>query len=112
MTAATPEPPVLDRFAGAYLRLYREINGEGLAEAQWRAGRTPVPKEDTSERSQGMTNDPVPTATTDVRRVNLRNAVIAGEKALHDAERTLAIAARRLEIALSRSQSELPENPA
>lgn len=104
MVAVTDEPGVFEPFMAAGLRLRRLL--ADAAEPQWMAGKTPVPREDTTERSRGMVNDPVPTAATDKRRLELRAAVIAGEVALRDADAALAEAVERLEAAKARWSSE------
>jgi hypothetical protein len=77
MTTKTDKPPVLDLFAGAYLRAWGLVDNPEVTDAQWQAGRTPVAREDTTERATGMVSDPTVTAVTDTRRVNLREAVLA-----------------------------------
>lgn len=104
-------PPVLEAFAATYLRLFGQVRGSDVAEMQWRAGRTPVPKEDTTERSIGLTSDPVPTVTFDTRRVALRNAVIEAERSLREARRTLDEAEASLAAALERSAREASGPP-
>lgn len=106
---AEPEPTTLQLFAGAYLRLRSAVENSDLAEAQWRAGRSPVPKEDTTERAINSVSDPVFFAATDPRRMELRRAVHEAERALRLAEHTIKVAEARLEAA-ARSSSGLPES--
>jgi len=96
MTAA---PSALDTFAATYLRLYQLVYGPDLAAAQWMSGQTPPPREDTSERSLGLTNDPTPAITFDTRRLNLRAAAVEAERALRDAMRVLEKVRDQLEDA-------------
>lgn len=101
MSAAT-EADTLERFAAAYLRLRQLVSD--TAESQWRAGKTPVPKEDTTERSKGLTSDPTPTIAADARRLALRAAVIEAEQVLEKAGRAMQAVERRLNASFERWQ--------
>lgn len=46
---------------------------------QWRAGVTPVPREDTTERAKGLVSDPTPSIVADQRRQQLRQNVLEAE---------------------------------
>jgi hypothetical protein len=70
-------------------------------QAQWEAGMTPALREDTSERSKGMTSDPVPHIVADTRRLKLRDAFVEAERAQALMLKTLSAAANHLESALS-----------
>lgn len=72
------------------------------SEAQWQAGRTPVPKEDTTERSKGLTSDPTPNIVVDGRRLALRASVIEAEQALHAAQAEVRKAGRHLTDAIGK----------
>lgn len=91
---------ILEEFGATYLSL-KVLLGEA-SEAQWQAGMTPTPKEDTTERSKGLTSDPTPTVAADARRLALRLAVIEAEQAMEKADRTLRAAERHLTDALER----------
>lgn len=71
-------------------------------EAQWQAGKTPVPREDTTERSRGLVSDPTPSTVADGRRLALRAAVIDAEQALQVAQAKVRSAGRNLTEALTR----------
>jgi len=90
----------LEAFAATYLRLTDLLREVG--DAQWQAGKTPVPREDTTERSKGLTSDPTPTVAADTRRLALRLAVIEAEQALEKAGRNMQAAERHLTDALER----------
>ena len=90
--------PVLDLFSGAYLRVHRLL--ADTADSQWIAGKTPVLKEDTTERSIGLTTDPTATAALDTRRWNLREAVVNAESAVKAANLALLTAEAKLKRAL------------
>lgn len=96
------EPSTLERFGGTYLRL-RALLADA-SEAQWTMGVTPHPKEDTTERSKGLTADPVPTAVMDTRRLQVRASVIEAEHALTLADQTLRAAVHHLEAAFNKWQ--------
>jgi len=102
-------PTVLDKFAAAYLRVYQSLHSDA-AEAQWMPGRTPVLREDTTERSKGLTSDPVPTTAMDGRRLNLRAAVMEAEKALSAADQALRLAESKLRRAFAQVESEPSES--
>lgn len=101
---AAETPDAFEAFAATYLRLHRGLSES--AEAQWMAGATPTPREDTTERMIGLVRDPVPTATLDTRRLALRSAVIESERALRDADEALRQAVAVLEASLERWSSE------
>lgn len=90
---------VLEKFGATTLRL-RALLADS-AEAQWQPGRSPVAKEDTTERARGLVNDPTATATFDPRRQALRAAVIEAEHALALAAQTMRAAEHHLATALS-----------
>ena len=92
----------LNTFAATVLRVRQLLADVG--DAQWRAGKSPVPREDTTERSKGLTSDPVPNIVVDTRRQALRAAAIEAELALEKAGRTLQAAERHLNNALERWQ--------
>ena len=88
---------VLEPFAAAFLRLSALL--DAAAEPQWQVARSVRPREDTSERSLGVTSDPTWRAASDERRLRVRAAVVA-------AGRARALAARQLraaEVDLSRA---------
>lgn len=99
MTDAPSPLDTLERFGAANLRV-RQLLADSR-EAQWRAGKTPVPKEDTTERSKGLVNDPTANIVLDTRRVALREAALAAERALADADRAVRFAEARLAAALA-----------
>lgn len=91
-------PATLEAFGAGYLRLRALVSD--AAQAQWQAGQSPVPKEDTTERSKGLVNDPTVTITLDPRRLVLRASVIEAEDAIAKADQTLRAAIHHLERAL------------
>jgi len=93
----TSKPPTLEVFTGTVLRV-RQLLAD-IGDAQWRAGKSPVPKEDTTERSRGLTSDPTPNIVVDTRRMELRKAVLEAESALEFAGRKLQAAERHLHAA-------------
>lgn len=95
MTAPAPTAAVLEAFGATNLRVRQLLTDS--REAQWRAGKSPVPKEDTTERSKGLVNDPTATTTLDPRRVALRVAVIDAERALRQADAAMRHAIAVLE---------------
>ncbi|RDV46665.1 hypothetical protein DOE76_01060 [Leifsonia sp. ku-ls] len=99
MTDAPSPLDTLERFGAANLRV-RQLLADSR-EAQWRAGKTPVPKEDTTERSKGLVSDPTANIVLDTRRVALREAALAAERALADADRAMRFAEARLADALA-----------
>ena len=101
MTEATDPLDTLERFGAANLRV-RQLLADSR-EAQWRPGKSPVPKEDTTERSKGLVNDPTATTVLDPRRVALRGATLEAERALSLAARTLRVAEARLAAALAQA---------
>lgn len=92
----------LESFAAAYLDVSALLTN--ASEAQWQAGKTPVPREDTTERSSGMTSDPTPTITADGRRLALRAAVVEAELSIESADRILGQARSQLTEALTKWQ--------
>jgi hypothetical protein len=98
----TTPPTTLETFGATFLRVRQLITDVG--DSQWRAGKSPVPKEDTTERSKGLTSDPTPSIVVDSRRLALRLAVIEAEDALEKAGRNLQAAERHLTEALERWQ--------
>ena len=98
----TTPPPTLAVFAATYLRVRQLLADVG--DSQWRAGKSPVPKEDTTERAKGLTSDPTPSIVVDSRRMALRLAVIEAEQALEKAGRNLQAAERHLNDAFERWQ--------
>lgn len=98
----TSPPDTIAAFAATVLRTRQLLADVG--DAQWRAGKSPVPREDTTERSRGLTNDPTPNIVVDTRRLALRAAVIEAEKALDTAGRTVQAAERHLTLALEKWQ--------
>ncbi|WP_085368567.1 hypothetical protein [Leifsonia sp. NCR5] len=109
MTATTTSN-VLEAFGAAYLRLWALQHGEDVQQSQWQTGNTPQPREDTTERSKGLTSDPTPHIVMDERRLRLRAASIEAEQTLVKAERALNVTARRLEKALESFESGAPES--
>lgn len=89
-----PTSVTLKRFGAVYLRVTQLLADVG--NDQWRPGKSPVPKEDTTERSKGMTSDPTPSIVVDDRRLALRAAVVTAEQALEDAGKALQAAERHL----------------
>jgi hypothetical protein len=75
-------------------------------DAQWQAGRTPTPREDTTERSRGMVSDPTPSIVGDRRRQELRAAHDAADAALGHAITTLRDAGQDLQYAVDRWHGE------
>jgi hypothetical protein len=100
----------LDTFAAGYLRLYQLRHSDEVDINQWRSGDTPVPREDTTERSRGATSDPTYFMFSDERRINLRAAAVEAEKVLLLADRALKQVARKLEAALRSGDPGAPEN--
>lgn len=98
----TTTPPTLEAFGAGYLRVRQLLVDVG--DAQWRAGKSPVPKEDTTERAKGLTSDPTPSIVVDARRMALRLAVIEAEQALAKATLTLQAAERHLNDAFEKWQ--------
>ncbi|UGL61856.1 hypothetical protein SEA_FRANKLIN22_43 [Microbacterium phage Franklin22] len=87
-------PTTLETFGATYLRLQQLLADVG--ESQWKAGATPRPVEDTTERSKGTKSDPTPAIVLDGRRLALRAAVIEVEQALEKAGRVMQAAERHL----------------
>jgi len=92
----------LEKFGAAYLTTQRLL--ADADEAQWQAGKSPVPREDTTERSRGMTSDPTPSIVGDTRRLALRAAVVEVELALEHAEKLLTASRAHLTAALTKWQ--------
>lgn len=90
--------PVLDAFAAGWLRVQALVDAS--REAQWQVPPVQRPREDTTERSKGVTGDPTPRAALDGRRMRLRERVVAAERAQRLALRQLAAAAADLSSAL------------
>jgi hypothetical protein len=95
---------ILHDFGAAYLELFRVVANPHVQAAQFQAGDTPTPRLDTTERSSGMVNDPTATIAYDGRRLALRAAVVAAERELQAADKTMSAAIRHLQDALNRSQ--------
>ncbi|QUE26085.1 hypothetical protein SEA_STOOR_45 [Microbacterium phage Stoor] len=98
----TDTPPTLEAVMATYLRVRQLVADVG--DSQWRAGKSPVPKEDTTERAKGLTSDPTPSIVVDARRMALRLAVIEAEQALEKVARQLQAAERHLNDAFERWQ--------
>lgn len=92
----------LEAFVASVLRL--RLLMADADPAQWQAGQSPVPREDTTERSKGMTSDPTPTITGDARRLKLRIAVIEAEAAVEKAQKVVTAAEAHLTKALTEWQ--------
>lgn len=90
---------VLDAFAASFLRLSALL--DAAAEPQWQVARSVRPREDTSERSLGVTSDPTWRAASDERRLKLRAAVVAASRARALAARQLRAAEANLSAALA-----------
>ena len=90
---------LLERATASWLRL--ELHLADAREAQWQPGRTPTPREDTSERSKGMVSDPTPSITADPRRQKLRAAVLEAEAVRATFRAALATAEEALSEALA-----------
>lgn len=88
-----------NEFAASYLRVQALLIETG--DAQWQAGKTPQPREDTTERAKGQTSDPTPTIVADGRRLKLRIAVLEAEDALAKATQNLRAAEAHLTKALT-----------
>lgn len=52
---------------------------EQASDAQWQKSRVPSPRDDTTERSQGVRSDPTADTALDARRLRLRAAVLRAE---------------------------------
>lgn len=70
--------------------------------AQWQRSHSPQPYDDTTERSRGGHSDPTADIVSDPRRLELREAVQAAEKALGDADLALRKAKDTLDVALDK----------
>lgn len=92
----------LEAFAATVLRLRLLL--ADADPAQWQAGQSPIPREDTTERSKNMTSDPTPTITGDARRLKLRIAVLEAESALEKVNRVARAAEAHLSKALTEWQ--------
>jgi len=96
------DTPTVETFAATFLRLKQLV--ADIGDAQWRAGKSPVPREDTTERSKGLTSDPTPSIVVDTRRLALRAAVIEAEQALEKAGRQMQAAERHLNAVFEKWQ--------
>lgn len=96
----TPQPFDAKDFAADVLALSALLSD--ASEAQWQAGKTPVPREDTTERSRGLVSDPTPSTVVDGRRLALRAAVIEAETALLESQRATRKAGRNLTVAITK----------
>jgi hypothetical protein len=85
-----------------WLTLYRVSQDPHVNEASYQAGKTPVLRADTSERSKGMTSDPTATAALDGRRIKLREALDNADRELLAATAALQRAHERLADAIAR----------
>lgn len=90
--------PVLDAFAAGWLRVQALLDAS--REAQWQVPPVQRPREDTTERSKGVTGDPTPRAALDGRRMRLRGRVVEAERAQRLALRQLSAAEANLRAAL------------
>lgn len=99
---ADSEPDSLEHFAAVYVGLRQLVADAG--DCQWRPGHSPIPREDTTERSKGMSSDPTANIVADTRRLALRVAVLEAEAKLVAADKALAAAYRHLNIALTKWQ--------
>ena len=99
--------PALEAFAAAYVRLSALL--DAAAEPQWQVGQSVRPREDTSERSVGVTSDPTWRAASDERRLRVRAAVVAAERARALAARQLRAAEADLTQALEDFRAPKPE---
>lgn len=95
---------VLDSAAATWLRLQNLLIEAN--EPQWGAGMTPALREDTTERSKGMTSDPTFHAVSDTRRIMLREAFVEAERAQMLMLRVMNAAANSVEKALDEANSE------
>ena len=89
----------LERFGAGYLRVRSLV--DAAETAQWQVPPVVRPRDDTTERSKGVTSDPTPAAALDGRRLRLRARVVEAEHALALAGRQLSAAERNLADALS-----------
>lgn len=89
----------LDQFAASVLRT-RQLLAHA-SEAQWQAGMTPTPREDTTERAKGMVGDPTPSIVADGRRQHLRETYVKANKALDTAFRQMQAIEDQLAKALN-----------
>ncbi|WP_432612527.1 DUF7169 domain-containing protein [Microcella alkalica] len=101
--------PRVRALATAQLRVRQVLIDVDATEAEWRLGRTPVLKEDTTERSKGLVSDPTPHIVMDTRRRHVHDAAVKARRAMAHADRTLHVATKRLEAALARLDSEASE---
>lgn len=102
MTTTDTSLDSLEKFGAADLRV-RQLLADSR-EAQWRAGKSPVPKDDTTERSKGLVNDPTANIVLDPRRVALRAAAVEAEGALVLADRAMRFAEARLAAAIAQGK--------
>lgn len=90
----TPALDAAREVVARYLSLKQLL--ANIGDDQWRPGHSPTAKEDTTERSKGMTSDPTPSIVADPRRLALRAEVIDAENALVQAADVLAKAEQSL----------------
>lgn len=67
-------------------------------DAQWQAAPNPRPREDTTERSKGVTSDPTSANALDERRWALRLQIVRSERMLREAIVALRGVRRGLEM--------------
>ncbi|QXO14579.1 hypothetical protein SEA_KAYLISSA_45 [Arthrobacter phage Kaylissa] len=99
MTLATAHTAARDA-----LRLAQAI--ATAQEIQWEASPVPKPREDTSQRASGGHGDPTGDIVLDSRRLAVREAVVAAEKALDRAAAELRRARVNVESAVARWNGE------
>ncbi|QIN94443.1 hypothetical protein SEA_LEGO_43 [Arthrobacter phage Lego] len=86
------------------LRLAQSI--ETAREIQWEASPVPKPREDTSQRASGGHGDPTGDIVLDSRRLAVREAVVAAERALARAAEELQTARVNVDRAVARWNGE------
>ncbi|TFB58705.1 hypothetical protein E3N86_13415 [Cryobacterium sp. Hz7] len=99
-TATTTEPDTLELLGKAFLETFRLTYDPEVQDSQWMMGASPVPREDTTERSKGTTSDPTYAIFADSRRQSLREAVRDAEHALDTANEVMAQTVTKLRVAL------------
>ncbi|PPG39492.1 hypothetical protein [Pseudoclavibacter sp. RFBA6] len=72
-----PSDPSVQTIASELPNLLRQL--EQARDAQWRRSSVPSPRDDTTERSQGVRSDPTANTALDPRRLRLRAAVLRAE---------------------------------
>lgn len=97
----TDQPNILEAFGAAFLRTHQLV--ADAQDAQWQPSSRPAPRDDTTERSKGLVNDPTYQIFIDGGRRTLRADVIAAETALADGLVALAHAEAVLSKALGTS---------